>query len=111
MQPFSYARASDVAAAIDGLAAAPGTAALAGGTTLIDLMKLNVMMPDALIDITGLAGAEPELAAISATATGGVRIGALARMSAVAADPAIAGGYPVVAEALLLDNGGAVVDE
>lgn len=101
MRPFSYARAADIASALDGLGASPESAILAGGTTLIDLLKLTVITPRHLIDITGLADGDPSLAAVTATADGGVRIGALARMSDIAAQPLIRDGYPLVAEALL----------
>jgi xanthine dehydrogenase YagS FAD-binding subunit len=101
MRPCSYTRATDVAAASADLRTEPDAALLAGGTTLVDLMKLGVMTPRALIDITALASSEPALAAIAATAEGGVRIGALARMSDTAEHPLIRDGYPIVAEALL----------
>jgi xanthine dehydrogenase YagS FAD-binding subunit len=75
--------------------AAPASAYLAGGTTLVDLMKLGVMAPQAVIDINGLP-----LHGISA-GRHGLRIGALERMSDVAAHPKVAAGYPVIAQALL----------
>lgn len=100
MRPFSYEEATGLAPTIERLAQ-PGTALLAGGTTLVDLMKLGVMAPEHVIDITALAASEPALTAIAPTASGGVHIGALAKMSDVAAHRLIAGGYPVVAEALL----------
>lgn len=101
MRPLSYDRAIDMGMALAGLQADADAAILAGGTTLIDLMKLEVMTPRHLIDITGLEQSDPTLAAIVATPDGGVRIGALARMSDVAEHPLISNGYPVVAEALL----------
>jgi xanthine dehydrogenase YagS FAD-binding subunit len=101
MRPFAYSRAADLADTVAGLQAAPEAALLAGGTTLIDLMKLDVMTPAALIDINGLGEVESTLANIQPTARGGVRIGALARMSDTAEHPLIREGYPVVAEALL----------
>lgn len=101
MRPFEYSRATDQAAAIASLQATPNTAVLAGGTTLIDLMKLGVMQPERLIDITALSGSEPDLAAVTALPDGWVRIGALAAMSDVAEHPLIRASYPVVQEALL----------
>ncbi len=101
MQPFSYERATGVQAVLAGLDDAPDSALLAGGTTLLDLMKLGVTTPRRLIDITGLAESDPELAAITAISSGGVRIGALARMSDAAEHPLIRERYPVVSEALL----------
>jgi xanthine dehydrogenase YagS FAD-binding subunit len=101
MRPFSYLHATDIASALDGLRASPESAILAGGTTLIDLMKLTVMTPRHLIDISGLSATDPSLSAVVPTAEGGVRIGALAHMSDVAEQPGIRDGYPLVAEALL----------
>lgn len=101
MRPFSYARASNVAEALAGVGDAPETAFLAGGTTLIDLMKLTVMSPRHLIDINGLPESDSALATVSETATGDVHIGPLARMSDVAEHPLIRNGYPLVCEALL----------
>lgn len=73
----------------------PQTCFIAGGTTLVDLMKLEVMTPDELIAIDQLP-----LRGIREDARG-LRIGALETMSAVAAHPAVAGGYQVVSQALL----------
>ena len=107
MRPFVYQRAGDPSAAIRALAA---TAAgnnvpteapiqpLAGGTTLIDLMKLDVMRPSALVDINPLAGAWSQINLES----GSLKLGALARMSDVAAHPMIKQFYPVVADSLKL---------
>ena len=71
---------------------------LAGGTTLIDLMKLEVMQPDTLADISPLARDYSEIAA----SDDGIRIGALAKMNDVAADPVIARDYPALAQSLTL---------
>lgn len=94
MQTFTYARPDGVAQAL--AAHDDGAAFVAGGTTLIDLMKLDVETPKALIDINRLP-----LAAIEPTANGGLRIGALARNSDVAHHPAVATDYPVLSEAIL----------
>ncbi len=107
MRPFAYQRASDAASAVQALAAA--TAAdvpltespvqlLAGGTTLIDLMKLDVMRPQTLVDINSLG---PDWSQISRD-RGNLRIGALARMSDVAVHPDVRLQYPVVADSLKL---------
>jgi xanthine dehydrogenase YagS FAD-binding subunit len=106
MTPFSYLRAenADMAIAAARAAAASGgeppTEAdaqfIAGGTTILDLMKLHVMRPSELIDISHLTG----LNGIEKTADG-LRLGALARMADVASHPLIAD-YPVVAESLTL---------
>ena len=107
MRPFAYQRAADAASALQALAAAaadsnPLTEAaiqpLAGGTTLIDLMKLDVMRPSAVVDINSLS---PGWSAINLEG-GNLRLGALARMSDVAANPEIQHNYPVVADALKL---------
>jgi xanthine dehydrogenase YagS FAD-binding subunit len=107
MRPFAYQRATDPASALQALAAAavgnnPLTEAeaqpLAGGTTLIDLMKLDVMRPAILVDINPLA---PAWSAIDLD-NGNLRLGALARMSDVAANQDVQRNYPVVADALKL---------
>src|SRR5882757_3110046 len=107
MRSFSYQRATDSSAAVQALAAAtannnPLTEAeiqpLAGGTTLIDLMKLDVMRPHTLIDINPLA---PAWSAINLKGDN-LRLGAMARMSDVAANPDIQHHYPVIADALKL---------
>ena len=72
---------------------------LAGGTTLVDLMKLDVMRPAQLIDITRLAA--PQLRAIELSPQG-LSIGALATMRQVADHPGVRRDYPVVAESLQL---------
>jgi xanthine dehydrogenase YagS FAD-binding subunit len=95
MRPFAYQRAADVA---DALASLSGRAAiLAGGTTVVDLMKLEVMTPATLVDITGIA----ELAGFE-TSGDPLRFGALARMADVARDPILAREYPALSESLWL---------
>src|ERR1700716_2426864 len=100
MRPFAYQRATDASSAVQVLAAAaagnnPLTEAaiqpLAGGTTLIDLMKLDVMRPTPLVDINPLASA---WSAVNLEG-GNLRLGALARMSDVAANPEVQRNYPV----------------
>ena len=94
MNSFDYRRASTAEEAI-GAVAANGTVLFAGGTTLLDLMKLNVLGPARLVDVNALPLAEIEIR------DEGLRIGALARMSDVAVHPEVARNYPVIAEALL----------
>jgi xanthine dehydrogenase YagS FAD-binding subunit len=89
MHAFGFASARTLTEALR--LAAPGSAFLAGGTTLVDLMKLDVLTPDHVIDIDHL----PLRGILSAR--DGLRIGALERMSDVARHPAA---YPVLAEAL-----------
>jgi xanthine dehydrogenase YagS FAD-binding subunit len=75
---------------------------IAGGTDLIGLMKDRAAMPARLLDINALTA----IAGIETLADGGLRLGALARMSDVAADPRVRQRFPVVAEALLLSASG-----
>ncbi len=96
MQPISYARPASLASAIATLAeAGPGTRVLAGGTTLYDLMKLDVERPERIVDINGLE----ELAAID-TSGDELIFGALARMSDVSADARLTSAFPALSEAL-----------
>ncbi|MDX3099212.1 FAD binding domain-containing protein [Nonomuraea angiospora] len=95
MHPFSYAKVADVD---DALAAGRrGGRYIAGGTTLVDLMRENVERPAELVDITALP-----LREVTATAGGGLRIGALVSMADAAAHPKVRATYPVVAQALEL---------
>jgi xanthine dehydrogenase YagS FAD-binding subunit len=104
MRPFAYDRALDAAEARRmGQGTGSGdtraeTQFLAGGTTLIDLMKLDVLRPTKVVDITSLAAQHGRI-----EVTGeGLRLGALAKMSAAADHPEIRRDYPVVAQALQL---------
>jgi xanthine dehydrogenase YagS FAD-binding subunit len=99
MRPFVYREAVDRA---DAIQTAGGQAAnavyLAGGTTLVDLMKLDVLRPDALVDINGLAN---ELGRIEADPAQ-LRLGALVKMAEAENHPAIRRDYPVIAQSLQL---------
>jgi xanthine dehydrogenase YagS FAD-binding subunit len=95
MHPFSYTRVSDTREALD--AGRRGGRYIAGGTTLVDLMRETVERPEDLVDITGLP-----LGEITVTERGGLRIGALVTMSEAAAHPKVRTLYPVVSEALEL---------
>jgi xanthine dehydrogenase YagS FAD-binding subunit len=98
MRSFAFSQAEDAAVAVRA-APADGTAAfLAGGTTLIDLMKLDVMRPATVIDINPLAGRHSEIV----PGPQGLRLGALARMADVARHPAVLRDYPVIAQSLAL---------
>jgi xanthine dehydrogenase YagS FAD-binding subunit len=99
MRPFAYERAGDAAAAV--AAMAPGARFLAGGTNLVDLMKLGVETPDRLIDVSRLPHDE-----IADRGDGGLRIGAAVRMADAAVHPLVAERYPVLAEALLAGASG-----
>ncbi|MGI9086915.1 MAG: FAD binding domain-containing protein [Chthoniobacterales bacterium] len=97
MNPFTYSRASDPQQAIDALAANPHAKFLGGGTNLVDLMKMGVELPTALVDINRLPLSQVE----ELPGGAGVRIGALARNSDVAEHPLITSRYPVLSQALL----------
>ena len=96
MKPFRYERAYDVSGAVATLAAAPRGAFLAGGTNLVDLMKLEVATPDVLVDVRRLTSDRVE-----ELPDGGLRIGAAVPNSDLAANRAIRRRYPVLSEALL----------
>jgi xanthine dehydrogenase YagS FAD-binding subunit len=97
MIPFTYSKPTTVAEAVRAVAAGgSGTRFLAGGTTLYDLMKLNVETPASVVDITGLK-------ALQSFDTSGQRelvFGALARMSDIAADARLVKDYPALSESL-----------
>ena len=95
MFPFSYTAVTDVPSAL--AAGRRGGRYIAGGTTLVDLMRETVERPDDLVDIDALP-----LRDISATADGGLRLGALARMAEAARHPLVRTGFPVVSQALEL---------
>jgi xanthine dehydrogenase YagS FAD-binding subunit len=96
MNRFDYIRPATVSEAVTA-AAVPGSAYLAGGTNLIDLMKGGIVSPRRLIDVSRLA----ELDRIEPLPDGGVRIGARVRNADLAHDPTFSKRFPVVAEALL----------
>ncbi|MFI9167900.1 FAD binding domain-containing protein [Streptomyces lincolnensis] len=95
MHPFSYTRASDTRQALN--AGRAGGRYIAGGTTLVDLMRETVERPETLVDISGLP-----LDEVAVTERGGLRIGALVTMSEAAAHPKVRSLYPVISQALEL---------
>jgi xanthine dehydrogenase YagS FAD-binding subunit len=97
MQPISYLRAADVEAAVASVASDPSSAFLAGGTTEVDLLRLGVVHPDLLVDVNDLP-----LTDIEDLPDGGLRIGALARMTDVARSASVVARYPGMSQALLL---------
>src|SRR5437763_6450112 len=97
MNPFTYTRAADPQQATQASAANASAKFLAGGTNLIDLMKMGVERPTQLVDVNRLPLAQVE----ELPNGGGVRIGALARNSDVAEHPLIVQRYPVLSQALL----------
>jgi xanthine dehydrogenase YagS FAD-binding subunit len=108
MRPFQFSRAPDIKAAIgaygsdtrrnEGAATDSPAQYLAGGTTLIDLMKLDVMRPEQVIDINGLQQSNGGIA----FGPQGLRLGAMARMSQTADHPEVQKNFPVIAQALQL---------
>lgn len=96
MKPFTYERASTPAQAAAAIAAHPGARFIAGGTNLLDLMKLQIEVPGHLVDVNTLG-----LDRIEATAEGGLRIGALVRNTDLAADERVRRDYAVLSRALL----------
>ncbi|MFJ1973672.1 FAD binding domain-containing protein [Streptomyces sp. NPDC087903] len=95
MHPFTYTKAADMREALS--AGWRGGRYLAGGTTLVDLMRETVERPGVLVDISSLP-----LREVTVTERGGLRIGALVRMAEAAAHPKVRVLYPVVSEALEL---------
>ena len=102
MHPFTLSRADDPARAIAAHAHDPQLAFIAGGTDLLGLIKDRAARPARLLDINGL----PDMARIDALPDGGLHIGALARMSDVAANMEVRRRFPVIAEALLFAASG-----
>jgi len=102
MHPFTLTRTGDAEEAIEAHARDDRLAYIAGGTDLLGLMKDRVTFPERLLDINGLPGT----ASIEELGDGGLRIGALCRMSDVAADPRVRERFPVITEALLLSASG-----
>ena len=96
MISFQYARAHDVAGALRQIAGHPNAKFVAGGTNLIDLMKMDVERPTKIVDITRLP-----LKDVANTPSGGVRIGALVRNTDLAYHPLVQRRYPVLASAIM----------
>ncbi len=100
MRPFAYVKPVDVETAV--LAAAkPGAKFLGGGTNLVDLMREGIERPDTVVDVTGLP-----FDTVDELPGGGLRIGAMVRNSALAADPRVRARYPVLSQALLCGASG-----
>ncbi|QEE44374.1 xanthine dehydrogenase family protein subunit M [Rhizobium sp. WL3] len=101
MRAFTFERASSVEAAARVAASNPDTKFIAGGTNLLDLMKLEIEVPTHLIDVNGLG-----LDQIERTQDGGLRIGALVRNTDLAAHDAVRRDYPLLSRALLAGASG-----
>jgi xanthine dehydrogenase YagS FAD-binding subunit len=101
MKAFSYERPKTVAEAAQIAAERPGARFIAGGTNLLDLMKLQIETPRTLVDVNRLP-----LDQVADTADGGLRVGALVRNSDLAAHPRVRRDYGVLAKALLAGASG-----
>ncbi|HEY8948271.1 MAG TPA: xanthine dehydrogenase family protein subunit M [Rhizomicrobium sp.] len=97
MRAFAYVRATDAASAMQAHHAAQAQF-LAGGTTLLDLMKLDVMRPEEVVDVNDLSA---EFGDVHADARG-LHLGAFAHMADVADNPDVKRDYPVIAQSLML---------
>ncbi|MFE9448103.1 FAD binding domain-containing protein [Streptomyces sp. NPDC006739] len=96
MKPFGYVRPGSVQEAVEAFAAHPRAHYLAGGTNLVDLMKLGVEQPAVLIDVGRLP-----LDTVDELPDGSLRVGATVRNSDLAAHPAVRDRYPALSQALL----------
>jgi xanthine dehydrogenase YagS FAD-binding subunit len=96
MKPFSYERAKSPAEAAAAAGRVEGAKFVAGGTNLLDLMKLQIETPQHLIDVNGIG-----LDKIDATSDGGLRVGALVRNTDLASDQRVRRDYAVLSRALL----------
>ncbi|MGW2329502.1 FAD binding domain-containing protein [Streptomyces sp. NPDC001700] len=101
MKPFRYEHADTVSAAVTALAEEPGAAYLAGGTNLVDLMRLEVATPEVLIDVRRLTSDR-----IEELPDGALRIGAAVTGSDLAADRRVRRRYPVLSQAVLAGASG-----
>ncbi|GAA4811595.1 xanthine dehydrogenase family protein subunit M [Actinomycetospora chlora] len=101
MKPFAYERPDDAARAVATVAADTGAVFLAGGTNLVDHLRLGIAAPSTLVDVTGLTSAE-----ITDLPDGGLRIGAGVRNADLAADERVRRRYPALAQALLAGASG-----
>ena len=95
MRPFTYERATSLEGAVKAVQQ-PGARFIAGGTNLLDLMKLEIEAPAHLVDVSRLPMAD-----IEATPDGGLRIGASATNTAVASNATVRAKYPVLSEAIV----------
>jgi len=96
VKPFAFAKPGDVAEAVRTVAAEPAAVFLAGGTNLVDHLKLGVARPDLVVDVRTLTSRE-----VTDLPDGGLRLGAASTNSEVAADRRVRERYPVLAAALL----------
>lgn len=101
MNPFDYRQAENVEDAVSTVSADPDAAYLAGGTNLVDHLKLGVARPDLLVDVSRLP-----LEGIEPLSEGGLRVGANVLNSDLAADPTVREQYPVLTQALVAGASG-----
>ena len=101
MKPFTYERPGTPAEAAAAVTRTPGAKFIAGGTNLLDLMKLQIETPQHLVDVNGLA-----LDKIEPTAEGGLRVGALVRNTALASDDRVRRDYGVLSRAIVAGASG-----
>jgi len=101
MKPFTYARATSPAEAAAAIARTPGAKFIAGGTNLLDLMKLQIETPSHLVDVQDL-----KLDRIEPTGDGGLRIGALVTNTALASDARVRRDYGVLSRAIVAGASG-----
>nr|WP_295666727.1 xanthine dehydrogenase family protein subunit M [Sphingomonas sp.] len=101
MRPFTYTRATSPAEAAAAVSRTPGAKFIAGGTNLLDLMKLQIETPAHLVDVQDL-----KLDRIEKTNEGGLRIGALVKNTALASDDIVRRDYGVLSRALLAGASG-----
>jgi xanthine dehydrogenase YagS FAD-binding subunit len=103
VRPFSYQRASSARSAVAALGADADAVYLGGGTNLVDLMRLGVVSPGTLVDVSRIAAG-----AVEETSGGGLRIGAGVRNGDLAAHPLVRRRYPMLAEAVLSGASGQI---
>jgi xanthine dehydrogenase YagS FAD-binding subunit len=108
MRPFDYSAAADIGEATHLVAASTNTRFIAGGTTLVDLMKLDVETPSRLVDINRLGARHAYMNEIGPLPDGGIRIGALVRNSDLAWSTVVKERYPMLSEALLAGASGQI---
>ena len=101
MKPFTYERAATPAAAAAAVAQNPGAKFIAGGTNLLDLMKLEIEAPSHLVDVQDL-----KLDRVEETADGGLRIGALVTNTRLASHPRVRRDYGVLTRAIVAGASG-----
>ena len=101
MRGFTYERVADVSSAVAALGARPGARLIAGGTTMVDLMRLGVESPDHLVDVSRV-----DFGGVAEQPDGALRFGAGVRNSDLAGDMLVRTQHPLIAEAVLAGASG-----